>query len=78
MTDDKTLKTELIEQIKKENTPGPIRIDKYEAVIIIVAIAGLTAGLISGTLSEVAFVGLIGTFFGYTFGRIFNHIQGKE
>ncbi len=69
------LKNALHEQ---DEQPGQIRIDKYEAVIIVAAIVGLTSGLLSGRLSEVAFVGLVGTFFGYTFGRIFNHVQGKE
>ncbi len=69
------LKNELQKQAAQ---PGKIRIDKYEAAIIVAAIAGLTIALISGRLSEVAFVGLVGTFFGYTFGRIFNHVQGKE
>jgi hypothetical protein len=78
MDEKNTLKDELIEQIETGNKLGQVRIDKYEAVIISVAIGGLTGGLISRTLSEVAYVGLIGTFFGYTFGRIFNHVQGKE
>lgn len=63
---------------EQDEQQGKIRIDKYEAAIIVAAIAGLTLALISGRLSEVAFVGLVGTFFGYTFGRIFNHVQGKE
>ena len=40
-------------------------IDKYEAAIISVFIIALTAAL-------------MGAFVGYTFGRIFNHAQGKE
>ncbi len=57
---------------------GQIHIDFNEVIIISVATLSLTGGLVSGHLSETAFVGLIGTFFGYTFGRIFNHVQGKE
>lgn len=53
-------------------------LDQHETLIIISILACLTAGLISGYLSEKSFIGLIGTFLGYTFGRIFNGWQGKE
>ncbi len=49
-----------------------------EVIIISVALVCLSAALISGKLNELSFTGLMGTFLGYTFGRIFNHIQGKE
>ncbi len=62
----------------KGSDSGEIHLDVYETVIIVTAIAALAGALMSGHLSETAFVGLIGTFFGYTFGRIFNHYQGKE
>ena len=78
MDEKDTLKNELIESIRNQNNTGRIRIDKHEALIISVAIVALSGGLISGKLSEVAYVGLIGSFFGYTFARIFNHVQGKE
>ncbi len=75
----KTSRDELKNALREQQgQPGKIRIDKYEAAIISVATVALTAGLVTGKLSEVAYVGLIGTFFGYTFGRIFNHVQGKE
>jgi hypothetical protein len=57
---------------------GQIHIDFNEVIIICAVIAALGGGLMTGHLSETAFVGLMGTFLGYTFGRIFNHIQGKE
>ena len=53
-------------------------IDKYEAGIISVFIVSTTAALIAGAISESAYTALMGAFVGYTFGRIFNHAQGKE
>ncbi len=57
---------------------GQIHINFNEVIIIVVVVAALGGGLLFGKLSETAFVGLMGTFLGYTFGRIFNHVQGKE
>ncbi len=54
------------------------KLDPNETIIISVALLSLVGALISGHLSETAFTGLMGTFLGYTFGRIFNHVQGKE
>jgi hypothetical protein len=59
---------------RKNKTP----LDSHEVTIIIVALAALTAALISGKLSEDNFGSLMGAFIGYTFGRIFNGWQGKE
>lgn len=53
-------------------------IEKNEVVIICVFIICMSAALALDRISESAFVALMGTFVGYTFGRIFNHIQGKE
>ncbi len=53
-------------------------LDKYEAGIITVFIIAVTAALIAGAISESAYTALMGAFVGYTFGRIFNHAQGKE
>jgi len=76
-----SIKQELVDQRKKELKLDEVDrygIDLNEVIIISVALLSLTGGLVSGKLSETAFVGLMGTFLGYTFGRIFNHIQGKE
>ncbi len=62
----------------QDENSGQIHIDFNEVIIIVAVIAALGGGLVSGHLSETAFVGLMGTFLGYTFGRIFNHVQGKE
>lgn len=78
MDEKDTLKNELIESIRKQRQPNHFGIDFNEVIIISVATFSLTGGLVSGRLSETAFVGLMGTFLGYTFGRIFNHVQGKE
>ena len=53
-------------------------IDKNEVVIIAVALLSLTAAVISGAIQENSYSALMGAFMGYTFGRIFNHVQGKE
>lgn len=53
-------------------------IDIFETVVIVAALITLNIALIWGGLSESAYTGLMGTFLGYTFGRIFNHYQGKE
>ncbi len=63
---------------KRDSDSGQIHIDFNEVIIIVAVVAALAGGLMSGHLSETAFVGLMGTFLGYTFGRIFNHVQGKE
>lgn len=78
MTDDPQLKKELIESYKEQQPKNKTVLDQYEAIIISVFILALTAALISGRLSEVVFAGLMGSFIGYTFGRIFNGWQGKE
>ncbi|MDD3474310.1 MAG: hypothetical protein PHP08_00220 [Candidatus Dojkabacteria bacterium] len=53
-------------------------IGKYEGMIISVFIIALTTALMSGKLSETLFGTIMGSFIGYTFARIFNHVQGKE
>ncbi len=53
-------------------------IGKNEMIIICVFIVSLTAALIFEKMSETAYVGIMGSFVGYTFARIFNHMQGKE
>ena len=78
MTPEPVTRDELIEQNSKDQKNGPTILDKHEALIIVAALAALTASLISGKLSEDTFSGLMGAFMGYTFGRIFNHWQGKE
>jgi hypothetical protein len=78
MTEDKTIRDELIEQIRKNDPTKKTLLDDHEVKIIVSALAALTIALVSGHLSEAAFVGLTGTFFGYTFGRIFNGWQDKE
>ncbi len=63
---------------RQDDETGQVHLDMNEVLIIVAALGGLTGGLVSGRLSETAYVGLMGTFLGYTFGRIFNHVQGKE
>ena len=53
-------------------------LDKNEAVIIVVALMALTAAVITNSIQENTYAALMGAFMGYTFGRIFNHVQGKE
>ena len=53
-------------------------IEKNEVIIIAVALLSLTAAVISGAIQENTYGALMGAFLGYTFGRIFNHAQGKE
>lgn len=55
-----------------------IVLDKYETVIISVFIVSVTAALIMRSITESSYTALMGAFIGYTFGRIFNGIQGKE
>jgi hypothetical protein len=78
MPEKPSLKTELIEQYRKTQRKNKTPLDSHEVTIIIVALAALTAALISGRLSEDTFGSLMGAFMGYTFGRIFNGWQGKE
>jgi hypothetical protein len=78
MTPDPEIRDELIEQHRNPQRKNKTVLDSHEALIIIVALASLTAALISGKLSEDAFGSLMGAFMGYTFGRIFNGWQGKE
>lgn len=78
MSEKPTIRDELIERIRKMESTKKTILDDHEVKIIVAAMSILTIGLVSGKLSEPAFVGLIGTFFGYTFGRIFNGWQGKE
>jgi hypothetical protein len=78
MSEKQDIRDELIEQIRKPERTKKTLLDDHEVKIIVAAMSILTISLVSGRLSEAAFVGLIGTFFGYTFGRIFNGWQGKE
>jgi hypothetical protein len=78
MSEKPSIRDELIEQIRKNDPTKKTLLDDHEVKIIVAALTVLTIGLVSGKLSEPAFVGLLGTFFGYTFGRIFNGWQGKE
>lgn len=78
MTPDPEIRTELIEQHRKQQRKNKTVLDKHEALIISVFILAMTGALISGKLSELVFAGLMGSFIGYTFGRIFNGWQGKE
>jgi len=78
MDEQPTLKDELKEQYRKTEQKNKTLLDGHETLIIIAALAALTGGLLFGGLSENTFGTLMGTFFGYTFGRIFNGWQGKE
>lgn len=78
MTEKPTLRDELCEQYRKTHPKNKTVLDEHETLIIIAALAALTIALLSGRLSEDTFSGLMGAFLGYTFGRIFNHWQGKE
>lgn len=78
MNPDPVSRDELKESIAAGQKKNKTVLDQYEAVIISVFILALTAALISGKLSELVFAGLMGSFIGYTFGRIFNGWQGKE
>lgn len=53
-------------------------IDKNEVIIITVALVALTAAVVTNSIQENTYSALMGAFLGYTFGRIFNHAQGKE
>lgn len=53
-------------------------IDTNEVIIITVALVTLTTAVMVNSIQENTYSALIGTFLGYTFGRIFNHAQGKE
>jgi len=53
-------------------------IDRNEVIIISVALICLSAAVMTHSISETTFGALMGAFLGYTFGRIFNHVQGKE
>jgi hypothetical protein len=78
MSEKPSIRDELIEQHRKTDRKNKTPLDSHEVTIIIVALAALTAALISGKLSEDTFGSLMGAFMGYTFGRIFNGWQGKE
>lgn len=78
MSEKQSIRDELTEQYRKKQRKNKTPLDQHEALIIIVALASLTASLISGKLSEDTFGSLMGAFIGYTFGRIFNGWQGKE
>ena len=78
MSNEPSIKDELIEQYRKTEQKNKTPLDRHEALIIVAALAALTVGLLFGGLSENTFAALMGTFFGYTFGRIFNGWQGKE
>lgn len=53
-------------------------IDKYESFIIGIFILSVTAAVMAGAIDQATYAALMGAFVGYTFGRIFNHVQGKE
>ena len=78
MSEKGSIRDELIEQHRNTQRKNKTSLDSHEVTIIIVALAALTAALISGRLSEDTFGSLMGAFIGYTFGRIFNGWQGKE
>jgi hypothetical protein len=78
MSKEPSIRDELIEQHRKTQPKNKTPLDRHEAVIIVAALAALTIGLLFGGLGENTFAALMGTFFGYTFGRIFNGWQGKE
>lgn len=53
-------------------------VGKYEAIIISVAILSMTGAVVMHAISEATYSALLGAFMGYTFARIFNHVQHKE
>ena len=78
MTQEPVTRDELKSSIAAAKQKNKTPLDKYECVIIVVALVALTAALVSDHLNEEAFSALMGAFMGYTFGRIFNGWQGKE
>lgn len=55
-----------------------VNIDKYETTIICVFIVTVTSAVVTKSIDQSTYAALMGAFVGYTFGRIFNHVQGKE
>ncbi len=53
-------------------------VEKNEVIIIALALISLTAAVVTKSIDESSYSALMGAFMGYTFGRIFNHAQGKE
>ncbi len=53
-------------------------LDINETGIIIAALTLMTAASLAHSIDQSTYSALMGAFLGYTFGRIFNHYQGKE
>lgn len=70
-----SLRDEFIRKRQRKPRRRKEVLEFYETLIIISAMAALTVALVSGSLTENTFAILLGPFFGYTFGRIFNQWQ---
>jgi hypothetical protein len=69
----KSLKEEMIETRQQNLPPKPDEsLDRNKTLIIVAAMATLTAALVSGRMSESVYSGLMGSFLALTFGRIFS------